>query len=239
VAIRGRQIAAWGVHTYTALGLPIALVSTIALFQGRVELFFALNCLAVFVDATDGTLARRIGVKEVLPRFDGRRLDDITDFIIFAFLPSLALVVLDMLPDGLEWVGFVPLLASGYGFCQDRAKTEESFVGFPSYWNVGVLYLYVLRAPPWVTLAVIVAFSILVFVPIHYVYPTKTRLLRKVTIGFGSMWAAVMTAVALHPMAPWAFEVTLASAAFPLYYFALSAVHHVRVTRGLLESESH
>ncbi len=236
---RGQTIAAWGVHTYTALGLPIALVSTIVLFQGKVEVFFALNCLAVFIDATDGTLARRIGVREVLPRFDGRRLDDITDFIVFAFLPSLALFVLGMLPAGFEWVAFVPLLASGYGFCQDRAKTEESFVGFPSYWNVGVLYLYVLGAPPWVTLAVIVAFSILVFVPIHYVYPTRTRLLRKLTIGFGSLWAAVIVAVALHPTAPWAFEVALASTAFPLYYFGLSAVHHTRVTRGLVESGSH
>jgi phosphatidylcholine synthase len=239
MAIHARTIAAWGVHTYTALSLPIALVSTIALFQGQVELFFALNCLSVFVDATDGTLARRIRVREVLPDFDGRRLDDITDFITFAFLPSLALYVLGMMPAGLEWVAFVPLLASGYGFCQDRAKTEESFVGFPSYWNIGALYLYVLRAPPWVTLAVIVTFSILVFVPFHYVYPTKTRLLRGLTIGFGSAWAAVMCAVALHPTAPWAFEAALVSMAFPLYYFGLSAVHHSRVTRGLVESGSH
>ena len=233
MASRGSTIAAWGVHAYTAMGLPLAALQAVALFGGRIDVFFALNCVAVFVDATDGTLARRVRVKEVLPAFDGRRLDDITDFIVFAFLPSLALFVLDLLPRGLEWVAFVPLLASGYGFCQERAKTEESFVGFPSYWNIGVLYLYVLRAPPWVTLAVIVVFSALVFVPIHYVYPTRTRLLRKLTIGLGSVWAATLFAVALRPSAPWAEELAAASLVYPLYYFALSAVHHVRTVRAL------
>jgi phosphatidylcholine synthase len=228
---RGQRIAAWGVHAYTAMGLPLAVLQTVALFGGRTDVFFALNCVAVFVDATDGTLARRIRVKEVLPAFDGRRLDDITDFIVFAFLPSVALFVLGMLPEGLSWVAFLPLLASGYGFCQERAKTEESFVGFPSYWNIGVLYLYVLKAPPWITLAVIVVFSLLVFVPFHYVYPTRTRLLRRLTVGLGSVWAATMFAVALRPSAPWAVELAVASLVYPLYYFALSAVHHVRIVR--------
>ncbi|MEQ1501990.1 MAG: hypothetical protein ABMB14_07150 [Myxococcota bacterium] len=228
---RRRKLAAWGVHAYTALGLPLAFVSTVALFRGDVELFFALNCVAVFVDATDGTLARRVGVKEVLPEFDGRRLDDIVDFIIFAFLPSLALSVLHLLPDGMEWAAFVPLVASGYGFCQDRAKTEESFVGFPSYWNIGVLYLYALGTPAWVNLATILVFSVLVFVPIHYVYPTKTRMLRRVTLGLGYLWAMAMFAVALDPRAAWAHDVAVISTAYPLYYFAVSAINHARIVR--------
>lgn len=235
---RRRKLAAWGVHAYTALGLPLAFVSTAALFEGKVELFWALNCVAVFIDATDGTLARKVNVKEVLPQFDGRRLDDIVDFIIFAFLPSLALHVLHMLPQGFEWAAFAPLLASGYGFCQDRAKTDESFVGFPSYWNIGVLYLFVLGTGPWVNLATIVVFSVLVFVPIHYVYPTRTRLLKPVTLGLGYLWAAVMLLLALNPRAPWSREVALASTLYPLYYFALSAVNHVRIVRELEEQEA-
>ena len=47
---RRRKLAAWGVHAYTALGLPLAFLSTAALFDKNVELFFALNCVAVFVD---------------------------------------------------------------------------------------------------------------------------------------------------------------------------------------------
>lgn len=228
---RRRKLAAWGVHAYTALGLPLAFLCTVALFSGDVRLFFALNCVAVFVDATDGTLARRVNVKEVLPEFDGRRLDDIVDFIIFAFLPSLALSVLHLLPEGLEWTAFVPLVASGYGFCQDRAKTDESFVGFPSYWNIGVLYLYALGTSEWVNLATVLVFSVLIFVPIHYVYPTRTRMLRRVTIGFGYLWAIAMFAIALNPSARWAHDVAVVTTAYPLYYFALSAINHLRIVR--------
>ena len=42
-------------------------------------------------------------------------------------------------------VAALPLLASGYGFCQTDAKTADHFFkGFPSYWNVVVLYLFAL-----------------------------------------------------------------------------------------------
>ncbi|MEQ1566243.1 MAG: hypothetical protein ABMA64_11445 [Myxococcota bacterium] len=229
--ISRRELAAWGVHAYTALGLPLAFLQTVALFNHDVELFFALNCIAVFVDATDGTLARRVRVSEVLPQFDGRRLDDIVDFIVFAFLPSLALSVLQLLPAGLEWVAFLPLVASGYGFCQDRAKTDESFVGFPSYWNIGVLYLYLWETDPWVNLVIVAVFSVLIFVPIHYVYPTKTRLMKPVTITLGYLWAAVMFALALHPRAEWSHGLAVVSTLYPAYYLVLSAVNHVRIVR--------
>ncbi len=203
-----------------------------ALFNGDASTFFLALCVAVFVDATDGTMARRIGVREVTPNFDGRRLDDIVDFIIFAFLPSVALPALGMFPAGWEMAAVAPLLASGYGFCQEHAKTEDSFVGFPSYWNVGVLYLYLFQTGPWVNLAVILFFSVLVFVPIHYVYPTKTLMLRKVTVVGGFAWAALMTALAVNVGEPWTREVAIWSAIYPLYYFVVSAVHHMRVHRA-------
>jgi len=228
---RHRRAAAWGVHLYTALGLPIAFVATAALYNGDVKLFFLMLCLAVFVDATDGTLARAIKVKEVLPQFDGRRLDDLVDFIIFAFLPALSLPVLGMLPEGLDYIAVLPLMASGYGFCQERAKTEESFVGFPSYWNVGVLYLYVLDTSPWTNLFVVCFFVLMVFVPIHYIYPTRTRMLRPITIGFGYLWALTMTLLALNIGEPWTQKVATYSLAYPIYYFTMSAVHHLRVHR--------
>jgi len=228
-----RRAAAWGVHAYTAMGLPLALGSAIALVNGQVELFWALNGTAVLVDATDGMLARKVGVKEVVPSFDGRKLDDIVDFITFTFLPALALVLLDMFPAGWAWFAAVPLLASGYGFCQDRAKTEESFVGFPSYWNLGVLYLFLLQTQAWVNLVTIGFFALLVFVPVHYVYPTRTRLLKPITVGGGYLWAATLMVLCLNPTAPWARAVTLVSLVYPVYYFVLSAFHHVQVMQEL------
>ncbi|MFT4624186.1 MAG: phosphatidylcholine synthase [Myxococcota bacterium] len=229
---RRRRAAAWGVHAYTAVGLPLAFFSVIALFEGDVAGFWLLNCTAVFVDATDGTLARRVKVREVLPQFDGRRLDDIVDFITFAFLPSLALWRFDMLPVGLEWFAALPMLASGYGFCQERAKTDDSFVGFPSYWNIVVLYMELLGASPWVTLYTILALCVLVFVPIHYLYPTKTRLLRPVTMGLGSLWAGAMVVMAFNLEADWVRKVAAWSMLYPAYYLIISLVHHMRVVRA-------
>ncbi|MBT3220657.1 MAG: CDP-alcohol phosphatidyltransferase [Proteobacteria bacterium] len=226
-----RVAAAWSVHFYTALGLPLAFVGAIALAKGieGAKLFFLLNMAAVFVDSTDGTLARAVKVREVLPQFDGRRLDDLVDFIIFAFLPVLALPAFDMLPPGTDYVAVIPLMASGYGFCQEKAKTDQSFVGFPSYWNVVVLYLYVLGTKPMTNLVWILVFSALVFVPIHYLYPTKTTMLKRMTLTFGSIWAVGMIVIGVNLEAAWAKEAAWVTLVFPFYYFIISLVNHRRI----------
>ena len=100
---------------------------------------------ATIVDSTDGTLARKVRIKEVVPSFDGRRLDDIVDFLNYTFLPLLLIWRAGILPAGYEAWLFLPLLASVYGFCQVQAKTDDGyFLGFPSLWNLVALYLYVL-----------------------------------------------------------------------------------------------
>lgn len=230
---RSHRAAAWGVHLYTALGLPIAFYATFALFSGNAAAFFVALCIAVFVDATDGTMARRIGVRDVTPGFDGRRLDDIVDFIVFAFLPAVSLPVLGLLPTGWEWAACAPLMASGYGFCQERAKTEDAFVGFPSYWNIGVLYFYLLQTDPWLNLATVLAFSVLVFVPIHFVYPTKTALLRPITLYGGFLWGFTLMWLSFHVGEAWTRQIALATTIYPLYYLVISGVHHVRTRRAL------
>lgn len=226
-----RKLAAWGVHAYTGLGLVLALLSVQALWEGDGPRFFLLNLIAVFIDASDGTLARAVKVKEVVS-FDGALLDNITDFLTFAFLPALALPALGLLPAELTWVAAVPVLASGFQFCQGTAKTEESFVGFPSYWNLVVLYIYVLQFPTTLTVGLLLALSVLVFVPIHYVYPSRTQLLRPVTIGLGMLWFGACLAFALKPSAPWARPLAVASLGYIAYYVALSLVHHKRVVEA-------
>src|SRR5688500_1386944 len=87
------MLLAWGVHLYTGLGLVAAAGITVLLvndppdFRGA----FALMLVATLIDATDGTLARLVRVKEVLPVFDGRRLDDIIDFLTYSSLPLFLL----------------------------------------------------------------------------------------------------------------------------------------------------
>ena len=222
---------AWAVHLYTAMGLPLALGAGVALVEGDVRAFFLWLMAAVFVDATDGTLARRADVKTVLPQFDGRRLDDLVDFITFAFLPALALWRFEIFPPGTEVLCVMPVLASAYGFCQTKAKTEDSFVGFPSYWNILLLYLVLLGAPPWVSLALVVLCSALVFVPIHFVYPTRAPVLKRLTLTGGYVWAALMVILTLEMESSWARQLAWASLAYPAYYVVLSIMHHTRIHR--------
>lgn len=225
-----RKAAAWGVHLYTALGLPLAFLAAIALSRADAGMFFLCSWIACVIDATDGMLARRVRVREVIPSFDGRKLDDIVDYLTFVFLPMLALPALKIVP-GLEWVSVIPLVASAYGFCQDRAKTQESFVGFPSYWNIIVLYLYVLKPPPEVAAGILIMLSVLVFVPIHYIYPSKAKMWMPVTIIGGVIWGLAVMPVCLRPDAPWAPMIAAWSLLYPTYYFFASLVHHFRHAR--------
>ena len=148
------RLLAWCVHGYTALGL-VAAAGIAWLLAGADEpdptafrAAFVLMLLATLIDATDGTLARAIHIKEVLPHFDGRRLDDIVDFLTYTTLPLFVIWRARLLPAGWEAILLLPLLASAYGFCQTEAKTADGyFLGFPSYWNLVAFYLYLLRFP--------------------------------------------------------------------------------------------
>src|SRR5437588_694230 len=81
---RRQQLLAWCVHLYTALGLVAAAGIAVLVVQGGDASFlraFVLMLAATVIDATDGALARAVQVKKVLPGFDGRRLDDLIDFL--------------------------------------------------------------------------------------------------------------------------------------------------------------
>lgn len=224
-----RRLAAWAVHLYTAMGLPLAYLCADALVRGDARTFFLASFLACAVDASDGALARKVGVKSVLPEFSGRRLDDIVDYLHFVVLPLAAIPALGLLSsDNAPWV-ILPLMASAYGFCQDQAKTEDAFVGFPSYWNVLAVYLYVLGASETAVIASLTVLSVLIFVPIHYIYPSRTPLLKPWTVGLGLIWALMIGTLLLNPDAPWARSLAFVSFYYPVWYLTLSAVHHRRV----------
>jgi phosphatidylcholine synthase len=218
-----RLIFAWLVHLYSALGAVIAFIAILFIEQLRFQEAFFLMALAVAIDASDGTLARAARVKELLPNFDGDRLEDIIDYFNYVVVPCLLLIRANLLPpqDAL-WLAAFPLVASAYGFCQKAAKTADHFfLGFPSYWNVVALYLYVLGAPLWVNAFLILALSILVFVPIRYVYPSRSPYLRSLTNALGILWGiAIMAMIYWLPEPP--REIIFASLIFPIYYVCLS-----------------
>ncbi len=195
IASRRRHLA-WIAHGYTALGLVLAAGIAVCIVRGDAEGFrwaFALMLCACLIDATDGSLARRLRVKEVLPNFDGAKLDDLIDFLTFTSLPLLLVWRAGLLPAGAEWVLVVALVASGYGFCQVPAKTTDGyFIGFPSYWNIVAFYLYVLQFPGWIAAAIVLALALLTFVPSYYLYPSRGATLGRLTNFLGGVWVVLL-----------------------------------------------
>lgn len=218
-----RVATAWLVHLYSALGAPIAFFTLLYIEEADFQTAFWLMALAVVIDATDGTLARLARVKELIPGFDGNRLEDIIDYFNYVIVPAFFLLKADLLPAGdALWLAALPLLASAYGFCQKEAKTEDHFfLGFPSYWNIVVFYLYVFATPPWINGFTVLILCALVFVPFKYIYPSRTPVMRGPTLVLGALWgASILLIVALLPDPP--LWLAVASLVYPLYYLALS-----------------
>lgn len=231
------RLCAWLVHVYTALGLLAAAGIAVLIVRGDGESFrwvFMAMLAATLIDATDGMLARWARVKEVLPGFDGRRLDDLIDFLNYASLPLLLIWRVNLLPGEQAWWLLLPLMSSAYGFCQAAAKTDDGyFLGFPSYWNIVAFYLYVLQPAVWASLGVLVLFSLLTFVPCRYLYPTQRGLLNQVTCLLGAVWGMLLVVIILYlpehasddPInrvttnLPW---LVLVSLFFPVYYLVVS-----------------
>jgi phosphatidylcholine synthase len=219
-----RKILAWGVHLYTATGLVAAAGMAVLIVRGGDDSFCAalgLMVLATLIDSTDGWLARRARVKEFAPRFDGRRLDDLIDFQTYTSLPLLLIWRAGILDAGQAWWLLLPLLASAYGFSQVDAKTDDGFfLGFPSYWNIVAFYLYLLRPPAWISLALIIALSLLTFIPWRYLYPSQRAPFSRLTNWLAAVWVTfLLVALARVPDSGWPLKISLA---FPVYYLLMS-----------------
>ena len=214
---------AWVAHLYTASGAVVALLATTMTFAHDFRAAFLFLVVACFIDSTDGVLARAVRVKERLPDFDGAKLDDIVDYLTYVFVPALIVWQAELVPVAFP-ICAAMLLSSAYGFVQSGAKVESHdhfFTGFPSYWNIVVVYLYVLQLPQRTNAVILVVLAILVFVPVRYLYPSRTRTLKVPTLVLGATWAALFAWMIWRLPAvdgPWA----LVSLIFPVYYVLLS-----------------
>jgi phosphatidylcholine synthase len=218
------RLAGAAVHLYTASGSVLALLIVVAALEGDAVTALWLGLATLIIDGTDGMLARRLRVKETIPWFDGARLDDIVDYLTYVFAPIVLLWTTDRLPDGpLGWVlAALPLLASSYQFCRVDAKTSDHFfLGFPSYWNIVAFYVIVLDVGHTVVGVTLAVFSVLVFVPVRYVYPSRTRFLQGVTLVLTAVWLVTYGLLLLELPDPNPVVIAL-SVGYLVYYCGLS-----------------
>lgn len=228
---RYHAIAGVFVHIYTAAGAILAMLMIMESVRGNPVMALWYGFAAVFIDSTDGTLARRFKVSETVPWFDGRRLDDIVDYLTYVFAPVVLLWQNGFLPEGVtgQVIAMLPLFASAYQFCRVDAKTDDYhvvaedhfFLGFPSYWNIIAFYAVVMQLNPELVTMIIVICSILVFIPIRYVYPSRTLFLRRVTLIYTTL-CTIIYGIALWQMptpSPWLLVISLS---YVVYYLVVS-----------------
>lgn len=226
------KLRAWSVHLYTATGLICALLCVVELFQKQLGLAIFYAALAMAVDGTDGILARKWDVRRWASAFDGRKLDDITDFLNYTFVPVLFMYLYDILPG--YWIAalFFVLLASAYGFCYEHAKTDDGFfTGFPSYWNGVALYLFWLQWPPWGAALLVIGLALMTFVPTKYISMNQTPQLRLINRALFAAWAVLLAVLLVNYDNP-DLRLVYLSLIYPAFYFGASYFLHKKTQKS-------
>ncbi len=223
------KLAALGVHLFTASGAVVGLIAVNAIYQHQFVTAFWLMGLTIFIDAIDGTFARLFRVKKELPKVDGTLLDNIVDYFNYVMVPAFFLLINGLLPEAWRLFGAgIIVLASAYQFCQIDAKTSDHFFkGFPSYWNIVVFYLFIWSAPPLINLAIIITLTLLIFVPIKYVYPSRleylsnNRFLCRTMLSVTILWGvATLALLWIYPKTN--VFLTIATGTYMAIYFIIS-----------------
>ena len=184
------RMRAFSVHLLTATGAVFAMLALLAAVEGRYPLMFLWLVVALVVDGVDGPLARKYDVQTNAPRVDGALLDLIIDYLTYVFIPAYALFAADLLPG---WMGWAALLiitfASAIYFADTTMKTNDySFEGFPGCWNMVVVTIFALEPPAGLSLVVICALSVAMFLPLRFVHPVRTARWRPLTLPIAVVW---------------------------------------------------
>jgi phosphatidylcholine synthase len=208
------------VHVLTASGVVPGLLALTAASRSQFEIAFAWLGVALIIDGIDGPLARRFRVKEVLPRFSGERLDLIVDYLTYVIVPAVMIVESQLLPENMRLAAAALVAVSSlYHFAGRDSKSEDDyFVGFPAIWNLVVFYLFAIRCPPPLALAIVIVLALLTFVPLKWLHPVRVNTLRPLTFAVMALWSlsAIAVTAAGFPATPLHQALLLISGAYAL-----------------------
>src|ERR1700675_5057422 len=123
-----RTTAAFAVHVFTACGAPCALLALLAAVRTDWPQMFVWLGIALFIDGIDGTLARRLRVAEVLPRWSGDVLDLVVDILTYVFVPAYAIAASGLLPHAVATsLGAIIVITGTLYFADRRMKTSDYY----------------------------------------------------------------------------------------------------------------
>lgn len=220
---QGKVWPAAAVHIFTATGAVLGFFALTATARGAYETAFLWLGAALLVDGLDGPLARYFYVKQTLPRISGESLDLVIDYLTYVIVPAFMVYEAGLVPAGSAGIAAgAMMLTSLFHFADNRSKTTDGFfVGFPTLWNLFVLYAFVLQPAPEVVLAGIALFSVLTFVPLKWGHPVRVRAYRWLTLTVTGVWSVAAIAALLRGF-PGDMATQFVFVAAAVYYIALS-----------------
>lgn len=214
-------------------GGVVGILALFAAADGQVRLAFLLLMVSMFIDATDGILARKARVRAVLPEFDGSMVDNVIDVLTFVWIPVFIMGSQNLLPH-FAWI-VVPVIAALYAYGQVNMKTDDAFfLGFPSYWNMIALYLYWLRPEPIIAILAVVIPGILSFIPTRYLYPSKNPTFAKASWALGAAWGLLILYLLTQENPD--MRLIILSLYYPVYYMLLSFYLDIRIRQRQLRT---
>lgn len=180
----------FAIHLLTASGAGLALLALMAVVDRHWNEAFVWLGIALLVDGVDGPIARRFRVRERLPKWDGAALDNVIDYTTYVLVP--AIIVAEALglsaPFG-ALAGILVAVSGALYYADTRMKqVDNSFRGFPVVWNMAIFVVYAFLPPPAVSFAIVVALTVLTFMPVNFVHPVRVIRWRKPTLAVLTVW---------------------------------------------------
>ena len=190
------KIRASLVHFLTGSGIIFSFLALVSVIEGyKLQTFMFLG-VALIIDIIDGTLARRYKIDVIFPNIDGKTLDTIIDYINYILIPCIMLYKFNYLPQNFSLIiPIVILCISLYSYINIKLiDASFSYLGFPSIWNIILLYLEILSFNKWINLLIIIFFVFLKFVPFKVLHPMRFPKLKKtnITLLFGTIFTSLV-----------------------------------------------
>ena len=156
-------------HLITLIGLSFAALAAIAIINGQFDTAARFSLLVYFVDRIDGTLARKLKVREKFPNTSGEVLDIITDLVGLTFVPMLLFWKSGLFLENTGvWLVCAAAMAASWKYSR-----KESFLGLgyslgapPIFFSVFLFYF--LQLPPIYPTLYTIMLILLVVSPVRY-----------------------------------------------------------------------
>ena len=181
---------AFAVHLFTGTGAAFALLAVIAAGRSDWRQMFLWLGIALLVDGLDGPLARMVDIKRNAANWDGELLDLVIDYLTYVFIPAYALIYSGLLSPGWGIAAALGITLSGVVYFADvRMKAEDnSFVGFPSVFQMPLLVLMTFNPAEWVSLVTVTVLALAQFTNLKFIHPVRTERMRGVNLAVMGLW---------------------------------------------------